>query len=87
MNSPFGPNPRCGPVDLTARAACAAQLTGAVAQRTHGRAPRSGSKPDPLSQIRPDRRLTRLEPVIIPVKPFVQNRVYPLPNFFRIFAR
>jgi hypothetical protein len=40
-----------------------------------------------LRQIRPDRRLTQHKPVIKPIKPIVQNRVYPLPDFFRIFAR
>jgi hypothetical protein len=32
-----------------ARAACAAQPTGATTQRIHGRAPRSGSKLDPIA--------------------------------------
>jgi hypothetical protein len=37
--------------------------------------------------LRPDRRLTRPEPIVIPVKPFIQNQVYPLPDFFQIFVR
>jgi hypothetical protein len=65
-----------------ARVAYATQPAVTAAQRTHGRTPHSGSKPDPLSQIWPDRSLTRPEPIIIPVRPFVRN-----PNFFWIFAR
>jgi hypothetical protein len=78
LNSAFGPNLWRGPAGLLARAACTAQLVGAVAQRICGCAPRSGAKSDPLSRIRPDRRLTRPKPIIILVKPFVRNRIYPL---------
>jgi hypothetical protein len=70
-----------------ARVACVAQSIGTVAQLIRGRAPRSGAKSDPLSQIRPYRRLTRPEPIIIPVKSFVRYRIYPLFDFFLIFAR
>jgi hypothetical protein len=49
LKSAFGPNPWRGPVGLTARTAYTAQPAGATAQGTHGRAPCSGSKSDPIA--------------------------------------
>jgi hypothetical protein len=88
LNSAFGPNLQRGPAGLTVRVRPARPRWPTPQPNRLGGAHRVAEpKPDPLSQIRRDRSLTRPEPVIIPVKPFVRNRVYPVSDFFWIFTR
>jgi hypothetical protein len=70
LNSAFGLNLRRSQAGLPARIACAAQLI-------RGRIPRSGAKFDPLSLIRPYKRLTDPNPLSYPLSRSFQTAFIP----------